>query len=84
MLYILLFLEVFVVVRGGEAQTKRTCDRGSIAVEGRSRGGDVEAFGRFPILLGGPRLNLTDDFFALFWPLSARDTTVSKNTPKYM
>jgi hypothetical protein len=83
MLYILLFLEVFVVVRE-EGQTKRTCDRGSIAVEGRSGGGDVEAFGRFPILLGGPRLSLTGDFFALFWPSSARETTVSKNTPKYM
>jgi hypothetical protein len=47
-------------------------------VGGRSGGGDVEALGMFPILLGGPRLNLTDDFLALFSPLSARETIVSK------
>lgn len=61
---------------------KHTCDRGSIAVEGLSEGGDVEALGMFPVLLGGPRLILMGDFFVLVRPLSARDTVVSKNTPK--
>jgi hypothetical protein len=54
-----------------------TCDKGSMAVEGRSWGGNVEALEVVPILLGGLRTSLRGAFLSTFCPLSTRESAVS-------